>query len=162
MAPVRPGGGTLRSGGALPTAIAYAGIVGFEPVVGLYAAILPLMVYCLLGTSRHLIVNPDAATCELIAGTLAPWPGKNRICCFRCRLYWRSSRAWSALRLACCGWDSWLTSFPPDPGRLSQRHRDSIFLGQLGKVFGFPMEAHGILPSLLELLGKPHQRTSRR
>ena len=57
---------------ALPTAIAYAQIVGLEPVVGLYAAILPLVVYCLLGTSRHLIVNPDAATCALVAATLGP------------------------------------------------------------------------------------------
>jgi MFS superfamily sulfate permease-like transporter len=29
---------------ALPTAIAYAELIGFEPVVGLYAAILPLLV----------------------------------------------------------------------------------------------------------------------
>ena len=28
---------------ALPTAIAYAELIGFEPVVGLYAAILPLL-----------------------------------------------------------------------------------------------------------------------
>src|ERR1700736_4227729 len=48
---------------ALPTAIAYAELIGFEPGVGLYAAILPLIVYAIFGTSRHLIVNPDAATC---------------------------------------------------------------------------------------------------
>ena len=46
---------------ALPTAIAYAELIGFEPVVGLYAAILPLLVYAIFGTSRHLVVNPDAA-----------------------------------------------------------------------------------------------------
>ena len=55
---------------ALPTAIAYAQIIGLEPVVGLYAAILPLLAYALFGTSRHLIVNPDAATCAMIGATL--------------------------------------------------------------------------------------------
>ena len=51
---------------ALPTAIAYAQLIGFDPVVGLYAAILPLVVYAVLGTSPHLIVNPDAATCAMV------------------------------------------------------------------------------------------------
>src|ERR1700730_13678380 len=57
---------------ALPTAIAYAELIGFEPVVGLYAAILPLVVYAIFGTSRHLIVNPDAATCAMVGTTLMP------------------------------------------------------------------------------------------
>src|SRR6201994_1713056 len=57
---------------ALPTAIAYAELIGFEPVVGLYAAILPLLVYAIFGTSRHLIVNPDAATCAMVGTTLMP------------------------------------------------------------------------------------------
>jgi MFS superfamily sulfate permease-like transporter len=29
-----------------------------------------------------------------------------------------------------------------------------IFLGQIGKVFGFPMKSHGIVPSLLEFIQK--------
>jgi MFS superfamily sulfate permease-like transporter len=29
-----------------------------------------------------------------------------------------------------------------------------IFLGQIGKVFGFPMESHRIIPSLIEFIGK--------
>ena len=57
---------------ALPTAIAYAQLIGFDPVVGLYAAILPLVVYAVLGTSPHLIVNPDAATCAMVGATLMP------------------------------------------------------------------------------------------
>ena len=61
-----------RSRRALPTAIAYAERIGFELVVGLYAAILPLLVYAIFGTSRHLIVNPDAATCAMIGTTLMP------------------------------------------------------------------------------------------
>src|SRR5215470_16971550 len=60
---------------AVPTAIAYAQLVGFEPVVGLYAAILPLVAYAVFGTSRQLMVNPDAATCAVFAATLIPLAG---------------------------------------------------------------------------------------
>jgi sulfate permease, SulP family len=41
---------------ALPTAIAYAEIIGLDPVVGLYAAIPALLAHAVFGTSRHLIV----------------------------------------------------------------------------------------------------------
>ena len=30
----------------------------------------------------------------------------------------------------------------------------SIFLGQIGKVFGFPMQSHGIIASLIEFVRK--------
>jgi MFS superfamily sulfate permease-like transporter len=38
---------------ALPTAIAYAQIVGLDPVIGLHAAIPALLAYAIFGTSRH-------------------------------------------------------------------------------------------------------------
>ncbi len=56
----------------VPIAIAYAQIAGFPPEVGIYSAIFPPIAYALFGTSRHLIVNPDSATCAIIAATLAP------------------------------------------------------------------------------------------
>src|SRR6516165_3086011 len=60
---------------ALPTAIAYAEIIGLEPVMGLYTAIPALVAYAVFGTSRHLIVNPDAATCAMIGAALVPLAG---------------------------------------------------------------------------------------
>ncbi len=57
---------------ALPTAIAYAQLIGLEPVTGLYAAIPAMLAYALFGTSRHLIVNPDTATCAMIGAALSP------------------------------------------------------------------------------------------
>ena len=62
---------------AVPTAIAYAQFIGFEPIVGLYAAIFPLVAYALFGTSRQLIVNPDAATCAIFAATVLPLAAGN-------------------------------------------------------------------------------------
>src|SRR5262249_9658371 len=57
---------------AVRVGVAYAELVGVEPVVGLYASILPLVAYALFGTSRQLIVGPDAATCAMTAAAVAP------------------------------------------------------------------------------------------
>jgi len=43
----------------IPTALAYAELAGFPPVVGLYASILPLIPYAIVGSSPQLIVGPD-------------------------------------------------------------------------------------------------------
>lgn len=56
----------------IPTAIAYANLAGFPPLVGLYVCILPLIIYALLGSSRQLVLGPDSATCAMIAAALAP------------------------------------------------------------------------------------------
>ena len=56
---------------ALPVAVAYAQLAGFDPVVGLYSSILPLVAYAIFGTSRQLIVNPDAAVCAMVAAAVA-------------------------------------------------------------------------------------------
>jgi MFS superfamily sulfate permease-like transporter len=60
---------------ALPVGIAYAELAGFHPEVGLYSSILPLVAYAIFGTSRQLIVDPDAATCALVAATVTPLAG---------------------------------------------------------------------------------------
>lgn len=57
---------------ALPVGIAYAEIAGVPSVYGIYSAILPLLVYALLGSSRQLITGPDAATCLMVASAIGP------------------------------------------------------------------------------------------
>src|SRR5512147_285931 len=57
---------------ALPVAIAYAELAGFSPEYGLYSSVLPLVAYAVFGSSRQLIVGPDAATCALVLATLTP------------------------------------------------------------------------------------------
>jgi high affinity sulfate transporter 1 len=54
----------------IPTALAYAGLAGFPPVIGLYSSILPLIAYAMFGSSRQLVVGPDAATCAIVAAAL--------------------------------------------------------------------------------------------
>lgn len=57
---------------ALPVAIAYAQLTGVSAIVGLYSCVLPMLVYAVMGTSRQLIVGPDAATCAVISAVVAP------------------------------------------------------------------------------------------
>jgi high affinity sulfate transporter 1 len=46
----------------VPEGMAYAGIVGVPPIMGLYTIVPALVAYALLGTSRQLVVGPDTAT----------------------------------------------------------------------------------------------------
>jgi sulfate permease, SulP family len=59
----------------VPQAMAYAALAGMPPVTGLYAAIVPLVVYALLGTSGQLAFGPVAIVSLLTASALAPLAG---------------------------------------------------------------------------------------
>src|SRR5262249_31787826 len=54
----------------VPEGMAYAGIVGVPPIMGLYTIVPALLAYALLGTSRQLVVGPDTATGLLSAVTV--------------------------------------------------------------------------------------------
>ncbi len=54
----------------VPQSMAYALLAGLPPQVGLYASIVPLIVYGLLGTSRALAVGPVAMVSLLVATAL--------------------------------------------------------------------------------------------
>jgi high affinity sulfate transporter 1 len=54
-----------------PEAMAYAGIAGLPPQAGLYTLVASLLIYALLGTSRHLSVGPTSATSALLASSVA-------------------------------------------------------------------------------------------
>ncbi|VAW03781.1 Sulfate permease [hydrothermal vent metagenome] len=51
----------------IPQSLAYALLAGLPPVVGLYASILPLVVYAIFGTSRTLAVGPVAVVSLMTA-----------------------------------------------------------------------------------------------
>src|SRR5215471_14288879 len=46
----------------VPEGMAYAGIVGVPPIMGLYTIVPALIAYAVLGTSRQLVVGPDTST----------------------------------------------------------------------------------------------------
>ena len=56
----------------VPQGMAYALLAGLPPQVGLYASILPLIIYGLLGSSRSLAVGPVAMVSLLVASSIGP------------------------------------------------------------------------------------------
>ncbi len=56
---------------ALPLNIGYAQIAGLPPTAGLYALVLPSVMFALLASSRHLVAAPDAAAAALVGSALS-------------------------------------------------------------------------------------------
>ena len=56
----------------VPQGMAYALLAGLPPEIGLYASIVPLVIYGLLGTSRTLAVGPVAIVSLIVATGIAP------------------------------------------------------------------------------------------
>ena len=52
--------------------MAYAELAGLPAVTGLYATVVPLVVYFLLGPSRILVLGPDSAVSPLVAAAIIP------------------------------------------------------------------------------------------
>lgn len=140
---------------AVPVGIAYAELAGFPPEVGLYSSILPLVAYAIFGSSRQLIVGPDAATCAVIAAAVAPLAGGDMA------TYLSVSETLALLTGLICIAASFLRlgvladflSKPILVGFLNGVAL-TIILGQAGKILGVPIEASGILPRLAEILSK--------
>ncbi len=66
----------------IPQGIAYATIAGLPPIYGLYTAMIPQIVYAILGTSRQLAVGPAAMDSLIVAsgiGVLATMGSENFI-----------------------------------------------------------------------------------
>ncbi len=63
----------------VPQSLAYALLAGLPPQVGIYASILPLAVYALLGSSRQLSVGPTAVVSLMTAAAIATIPEGQRL-----------------------------------------------------------------------------------
>jgi high affinity sulfate transporter 1 len=59
----------------IPGSMAYAQASGLPPVNGLYTSIAALVVYAVVGPSRHLIYGPDSSLAPLIAASVVPISG---------------------------------------------------------------------------------------
>jgi high affinity sulfate transporter 1 len=57
---------------AIPVSLAYAGLAGLPPQVGLYGYLLGGLGYALLGSSRQLAIGPTSAISLMIAATVGP------------------------------------------------------------------------------------------
>ncbi|MFK5734191.1 MAG: SulP family inorganic anion transporter [Gammaproteobacteria bacterium] len=147
----------------IPIAIAYAQIVGLPPQYGLYACVLPMMVYALIGSSRQLMVGPDAATCAMIAGAVAPLAmgDPQRIAELSVIVTVLVGVMLIAAGVARAGFIASFFSRPILIGYLNGIGL-SLIAGQLSKVVGFKIEGDGFILSLINFvqrLGEIHWLT---
>ena len=56
---------------AIPEVMGYTSIAGMPVITGLYTILVPLLLFALLGSSRHLVVGADSATAAILAAGLA-------------------------------------------------------------------------------------------
>jgi SulP family sulfate permease len=56
---------------AIPEVLGYANIAGMPVVTGLYTMLIPMALFAVFGSSRHLVVGADSATAAMMAAGLA-------------------------------------------------------------------------------------------
>ena len=56
----------------IPAGMGYAEVAGLPPETGLYATIVPLVVYAVFGPSRILVLGPDSSLAPIIAAAILP------------------------------------------------------------------------------------------
>ncbi|MGI0569745.1 SulP family inorganic anion transporter [Pseudomonas aeruginosa] len=137
----------------IPTAIAYAQIAGFPPQVGLYACILPMLIYALIGSSRQLMVGPDAATAAMGAAAITPLAAGDpqRLVDLSMIVAIMVGLFSIVAGLARAGFIASFLSRPILVGYLNGIGL-SLLVGQLGKLFGYEAATSGFVAGILALL----------
>jgi high affinity sulfate transporter 1 len=146
-------GGIAVAAVTVPLGIANAQLAGLPPEYGLYAGILPLVAYAVLGTSRQLIVGTSAAAAALVAsavGLVADGDPSQHLplAIMLTLLVGLMCLAASFLRL---GAIADFLSRPVLVGFMNGLAL-SIVLSQFGPLFGIALAAEGFFPRLLEFL----------
>ena len=141
---------------ALPAAMAYAEVAGVSPVNGLYALLLPVVAYVLLGSSRQLIVGPEGSISTLVGAAVLPLavagsPEAAQLAAMLALLVAVCFAAAWALRLG------WIADYFSRPVLVGYIHGVAVVLviGQLGKLFGLSISAREPLDQLWEVLQEP-------
>jgi MFS superfamily sulfate permease-like transporter len=140
--------GVLLAALLVPQGMAYAELAGVPPVNGLYATLVPLVVYFLLGPSRILVLGPDSAVSPLVAAAIIPLApaGEPRIA-----LAGLLAIVVGAIMLAGglmrFGFVTELLSMPVRLGYL-MGIAVTVIVAQLPKLFGFSVHAENLIPGV--------------
>ena len=142
----------------IPSVIAYAGLIGIPPQYGLYAALVPLVVYPLFGSSRQVIVGPDIAISLLIASAVGPLAGGDpgRAVALSAIIALLSGLL---LVLGARAKFGAVADFLSKPVLVGYMTGAALILmaSQFSKLFGVPLQHTEFFPLLSELAGKLHQ-----
>jgi SulP family sulfate permease len=141
----------------IPSVIAYAGLMGLSPQHGLYAALVPLLVYPFFGSSRQVIVGPDIAISLLVASAIVPLAAGDPS---RAAVLAATVAVLSGLLLllGARAKIGAIADFLSKPVLVGYMTGAALILvaSQLDKLFRIPLEHNDFFPRLAELAGKLH------
>ncbi|MEV0803733.1 sulfate permease [Kribbella sp. NPDC050281] len=140
--------GLVLSALLVPQGMAYAELAGLPPVTGLYTSILCLLGYAIFGPSRVLVLGPDSSLGPMIAATIAPLLLANgdpaRAVALASMLAVMVGVVMVVAGVARFGFVADLLSKPTQIGYMNGLAL-TIIVGQLDKLFGFSVEADGLV-----------------
>ena len=133
----------------VPVGIAYAAASGLPGIYGLYATIVPLLVYALFGPSRFLVLGPDSALAGIILGVVLPLSSGDpvRAITLASMMAIVSGAVCILAGIARLGFVTELLSKPIRYGYINGIAL-TVLISQLPKLFGFSVESEGPLRSL--------------
>jgi high affinity sulfate transporter 1 len=138
----------------VPQGMAYAELAGLPPVTGLYATLVPLVVYFLLGPSPILVLGPDSAVAPLVAAAIvplaAPGDADERIALAGLLAILVGALMFAG-GLAHFGFVTELLSLPVRLGYL-MGIAATVIVEQLPKLFGFSVDAESLVRGVADFV----------
>jgi sulfate permease, SulP family len=139
----------------VPSAMAYGDLAGVNPVAGLYVALGAMLMYALFGTSRQVIMGPEATSAILTATAVAPLAGGDPA-------RYAALAAMTAIlvgvtailaRIARLGF---ITDFLSKPILVGYILGATLIVigSQLGKMFGIKLESDQFFRQVIELISR--------
>ena len=138
----------------VPVGIAYAVASGVPGIYGLYATIIPLLVYALFGPSRILVLGPDSSLAAVILSVVLPLSGGDplRAVTLAGMLAIVSGTVCILAGVARLGFVTELISKPIRYGYMNGIAL-TVLISQLPALFGFSIEDTGPLRDLWAIAG---------
>ena len=138
---------------AIPASMGFAEVAGVPPVAGLYALLLPVVAYAVLGTSRQLVVGPEATSSALVATAIAPLADGDPATALALgsALALLVGLGFLLARLVRLGW---IADYLSRAALVGFVHGIAVILicGQLGKLTGVPIDADMPVGQVVDLV----------
>jgi high affinity sulfate transporter 1 len=138
----------------VPVGIAYAAASGLPGIYGLYATIVPLLVYAAFGPSRILVLGPDSALAGVILGIVVPLSAGDpqRAVALAGMMAIVSGAVLILAGIARLGFVTELLSKPIRYGYMNGIAL-TVLISQLPKLFGFSIGEQGPLRDVWAIAG---------
>ncbi len=136
----------------IPQSLAYAMLAGLPPEIGLYASVLPLVAYALLGTSMTLAVGPVAVASLMTASALAPLaaPGSPEYIALAITLSMLSGAMLLVFGVLRLGFLAYFLSHPVISGFITGS-AILITISQLKHIFGVQASSGDVLTTVFDI-----------